>query len=125
MNSYFKIVADRLWLKKLPDSKDEETRELIKLMDNIPNARSVATLYQKMNRGGNVDKQYMTKDPAAKWLEMEQYVINREVRRRDTQQKLIFMAVLFLILGLTSYLYGLQWLANHEPHAINTTIKHH
>ncbi|GEP88463.1 hypothetical protein SAMN05660909_00924 [Chitinophaga terrae (ex Kim and Jung 2007)] len=125
MNSYFKIVADRLWLKKLPDSKDEETRELIKLMDNIPNARSVATLYQKMNRGGKVDKQYMTKDPAAKWLEMEQYVINREVRRRDTQQKLIFMAVLFLILGLTSYLYGLQWLANHEPHAINTTIKHH
>lgn len=130
MNSYLRIVTDRLLFRKLPTpetaqghTNDDETKELIELMDNIPNAKSVATMYQRMNRTGELDKQYTTKDPAMKWLEMEQYVINREVRRRDTQQKMIFMVILFLILGFTSYLYGLQWLAAHHTPTVNTTVK--
>ncbi|RFS26330.1 hypothetical protein DVR12_00640 [Chitinophaga silvatica] len=129
MNLYFKLVADGLFLNKLSRqtasiyATDEETKELIALMDNIPNARSVASMCRKMNRTGELEKRYKTQDPAVRWLEMEQYILNREIRRRDNQQKFIFMTVLFLILGFFSYYYGLQLLTANNRHVINTSIK--
>lgn len=111
MNLYLKLVTDRLLLRKLSRLKrDKETRELTALMDNIPNARSVASMCRKMRRTGELEKRYKTQDPAVRWLEIEQYILNKEIRRRDTKQKLIFMTALFLFLGIFFYLCGLQLL---------------
>lgn len=114
MNSYFKMIADSIWLKKLPEEPtvtrrvtDEETKELIALMDNIPNARSVAAVYQKMMKSGH---RFKSGDPGKRWLELEQMVLNRDERRKGNRRKVIWMLVVFALMGIASYLGGVYLL---------------
>ncbi|MBO9731972.1 MAG: hypothetical protein J7623_25240 [Chitinophaga sp.] len=117
MNSYFKMIADSIWLKQLPEKPtvtrrvtDEETKELIALMDNIPNAKLVAAVYQKMMKSGALDQRFKSADPGRRWLELEQMVLNRDERRRGNRRKIIWMLAVFTLMGIASYLGGVYLL---------------
>ena len=117
MNTYFKMIADRLMLKKLPEEvifrrsvPDDDTRELIALMDHIPNARSVAAMYRKMIRSGSLDNRFPSGDPASAWLEAEQLLLDRARRKKEHQRRLICMLIIFALIGIISYLGGVYLL---------------
>ena len=119
MNTYFKMIADRLMLKKLPEEvtfsrfiPDDDTRELISLMDNIPNARSVAVMYRKMIRRGSLSHKFRSGDPARAWLEVEQMLIDREIRKKENKRRLIWLLVICAFMGIASYFGGLYLLTN-------------
>jgi hypothetical protein len=117
MNTYFKMIADRIMLKKLPEkamengrTADDDTRELIALMDNIPNAKSVAAVYQQMMKTGGLDPRFKTGDPGRGWLEVEQMILDRDQRRKGNRRKIIWMLIVFSLVGLASYFGGVYLL---------------
>lgn len=125
MNTYFKMIADRIMLKKLPEeatvnrrTADDDTRELIALMDNIPNAKSVATFYQQMMKTGRLDQRFRTGDPGRRWLEVEQIVLTRDLRRKGNRRKIIWMLIVFSLVGIASYLGGVYLLAKGKYLAV-------
>lgn len=125
MNSYFKMIADRFMLKNLPEKAmsdgriaDDDTRELIALMDNIPNAKSVAAIYQQMIRSGRLDQRFRTGDPGRGWLEVEQMILSRDQRRKGNRRKIIWMLIVFSLVGIASYFGGVYLLAKGKYLAV-------
>jgi hypothetical protein len=117
MNIYFRMIADRLMLKKLPEEvtlrqsvPDDDTRELIALMDHIPNARSVAAMYRKMISSGSLVNRFSSGDPAGAWLEAEQLLLDRARRKKEHRQRLFCMLIIFVFIGIASYLGGVYLL---------------
>ncbi|HEY9262933.1 hypothetical protein [Chitinophaga sp.] len=117
MNGYIKMIADRIMLKKLPEQAtvnrrmaDDDTRELIALMDNIPNAKSVAAIYQQMMKSGGLDQRFSTGDPGRGWLEVEQMILNKDHRRKGNRRKIIWMLIVFSLVGIASYFGGVYLL---------------
>lgn len=111
-------MADRLLLKKLPEAAitqrktpDDDTRELCALMDNIPNAKSVAAMYRQLMRTGRLKERFAGGDPARRWLEVEQIVLDRNERKKGNKRKIIWMVVVFITVGIASYLGGVYFLA--------------
>jgi hypothetical protein len=125
MNAYFKMIADRIMLKKLPEKAtvnrriaDDDTRELIALMDNIPNAKSVAAIYQQMMKSGGLDPRFRTGDPGRGWLEVEQMILNRDHRRKGNRRKIICMLIVFSLVGIASYFGGVYLLTKGKYLAV-------
>lgn len=125
MNSYFKMIADRFTLKNLPEKAmsdgriaDDDTRELIALMDNIPNAKSVAAIYQQMIRSGRLDQRFRTGDPGRGWLEVEQMILSRDQRRKGNRRKIIWMLIVFSLVGIASYFGGVYLLTKGKYLAV-------
>lgn len=125
MNAYFKMIADRIMLKKLPEKAtvnrriaDDDTRELIALMDNIPNAKPVAAIYQQMMRSGGLDLRFRTGDPGRGWLEVEQMILNRDHRRKGNRRKIIWMLIVFSLVGIASYFGGVYLLTKGKYLAV-------
>ncbi|MEC5143372.1 hypothetical protein [Chitinophaga sp. 212800010-3] len=117
MNSYLKMIAGRLLQKKYSSMAvsrrprpDKDTRELIALMDNIPNARLVAAAYQRMMRTGRLERRFTSGDPCRGWLEMEQMILDRELRRKENRRKIIWMVLVFAVVGAASYIGGVYLL---------------
>jgi len=117
MNPYFKMIADRIKPNKLPEkaivrrhASDEETRELIALMDHIPNAKSVAATYQQMIRSGRLDQRFRTGDPGRAWLEIEQMILDRDIRRKGNRRKILWLLIIFSLVGIASYFGGVYLL---------------
>lgn len=126
MSSYFKMMADRLLLRKFPEPAipgrkvtDDDTRELCALMDNIPNAKSVAAMYRQMMGKGRLAERYTTGDPGRRWLEVEQLVLDGNVRRKENRRKLIWMVLIFMVVGIVSYFSGVYLLAKKKAHSIH------
>ncbi|MGN8037896.1 hypothetical protein ACTJJ0_22580 [Chitinophaga sp. 22321] len=125
MNTYFKMIADRVMLKKDPEkvpltrqTSDDDTKELIALMDNIPNAKSVAAAYRQMIRTGSLEQRFRTGDPGRSWLEIEQMILSRECRRKGNRRKIIRMVIIFALVGIASYFGGVYLLAKGKFMAV-------
>ncbi|MGO4290755.1 hypothetical protein [Chitinophaga sp. RAB17] len=97
---------------------DDDTRELIALMDNIPNAKSVAAIYQQMIRSGRLDQRFRTGDPGRGWLEVEQMILSRDQRRKGNRRKIIWMLIVFSLVGIASYFGGVYLLAKGKYLAV-------
>ncbi|WP_089895380.1 hypothetical protein [Chitinophaga arvensicola] len=117
MNTYFKTMADRLLQKKAPElttsrrqTSDDDTSELFALMDNIPNAKSVAAMYQQMIRTGTMTAHFSKGDPGRRWLEIEQLILDRESRRKGNRRKIMWMLIVFMLVGVASYFGGVYFL---------------
>lgn len=102
-------------------ASDDDTRELIALMDNIPNAKSVAAAYQQMIQSGRLEQRFLTGDPGKTWLEIEQMILSREGRRKGNRRKIIWMVVVFALVGITSYLGGVCLLTRGKSLAVQVT----
>lgn len=87
-------------------------------MDHIPNARSVATMYQQMMKSGPLEKRFYTGDPGRCWLEIEQMILNREIRRKGNKRKIIWMLIIFILVGITSYFGGVYLLTRSRHLAV-------
>ncbi|WP_370911571.1 hypothetical protein [Chitinophaga sp. RCC_12] len=125
MSTYFKMMADRLLLKKLPEAaitqrkvSDDDTRELCALMDHIPNAKSVAAMYRQMMRTGRLTERYTSGDPGRRWLEVEQIVLDRNERKKENKRRLLWMMVVFITVGIASYFGGVYLLAKGKHLAV-------
>lgn len=129
MSTYFKMMADRLLLKKLPEAaitqrkaSDDDTRELRALMDNIPNAKSVAAMYQQLIRTGRLTERYTGGDPGRRWLEVEQIVLDRNERKKENKRRIIWMVVVFITVGIASY-FGGVYLMTKGKHLAMQVVK--
>ncbi|MDR6650225.1 MULTISPECIES: hypothetical protein [Chitinophaga] len=129
MSTYFKMMADRLLLKKLPEAaitqrkaSDDDTRELCALMDNIPNAKSVAAMYQQLIRTGRLTERYTGGDPGRRWLEVEQIVLDRNERKKENKRRIIWMVVVFITVGIASY-FGGVYLMTKGKHLAMQVVK--
>lgn len=125
MNTYFKTMADRLLQKKTPEMtnkkrriSDDDTSELFALMDNIPNAKSVAAVYQQMMRTGTLAKNFSKGDPGRRWLEVEQLILDREDRRKENRRRILWMLIVFVVIGITSYFGGIYLLAKGKNRSV-------
>ncbi|NLR58735.1 hypothetical protein HGH93_11515 [Chitinophaga polysaccharea] len=125
MNTYFKIVANRLIAGspaedaiRARSAPDDDTKELIALMDHIPNARSVAIMYRQMMKSGLLEKRFNTGDPGRRWLEIERMILDREIRRKGNKCKLIWMLIIFILVGITSYFGGVYLLTRSRHLAV-------
>lgn len=114
-------MADRLLPGKLPQPAvprrkvtDDDTRELCALMDNIPNAKSVAAMYRQLMSTGRLTERYTSGDPGRRWLEVEQLVLDRNMRRRENRRRLIWMVLIFMAAGIVSYFSGVYLLAKKK-----------
>ncbi|MFY0255113.1 hypothetical protein ACDQ55_14280 [Chitinophaga sp. 30R24] len=118
MNSYLKMIADKLTPGRLPEGTvlnripDEDTRELTVLMDHIPNAKSVAAMYRQMIKAGRLDERFTTGDPGMGWLAAEQLLLDRDMRRKENKRKIIWMFIIFMIVGIASYCGGIYLLTH-------------
>ncbi|MEV4883821.1 hypothetical protein MRBLMN1_002331 [Chitinophaga ginsengisegetis] len=122
-------MADRLLLKKLPEAaitqrkaSDDDTRELRALMDNIPNAKSVAAMYQQLIRTGRLTERYTGGDPGRRWLEVEQIVLDRNERKKENKRRIIWMVVVFITVGIASY-FGGVYLMTKGKHLAMQVVK--
>lgn len=116
-------MADRLLQRKFPEPAipgrkvtDDDTRELCALMDNIPNAKSVAAMYRQMMSRGRLTEHYTSGDPGRRWLEVEQLVLDRSIRRKENRRRLIWMVLIFMVAGIVSYFGGVYLLAKKKAH---------
>lgn len=117
-------MTDRLLPGKLPQpavpgqkETDDDTRELCALMDNIPNAKSVAAMYRQMMSTGRLTERYTSGDPGRRWLEVEQLVLDRNMRRKENRRRLIWMVLIFMAAGIVSYVSGVYLLAKKKTPA--------
>lgn len=124
MSSYFKMMTDRLLPRKIPQpavsgrkATDDDTRELCALMDNIPNAKSVAAMYRHLMSKGRLTEHYTSGDPGRRWLEVEQLVLDRNMRRKENRRRLIWMVLIFMAAGIVSYFSGAYLLTKKKAPA--------
>ncbi|PSL46411.1 hypothetical protein CLV51_103389 [Chitinophaga niastensis] len=130
MKNYLKIILDKVLQIPSPEivlleknEFEDETEELIALMDIIPNAKSIAEMYQGLIKAGQLDPHYAKEDPTVAWLEIEEIVVNRSATSRYYSRKIIFTIILFIVVGIASYVVG-SYLLSKEANQLNVQPKH-